>query len=295
MKVKKAIIPAAGLGTRFLPVTKAQPKEMLPIVDKPTIQYIIEEAIASGIEDILIVTGRGKRSIEDHFDKSYELEAELRLHHKEELLSQMQDISRMVKIHYIRQMEPRGLGDAIYCARAFTGDEPFAVLLGDDLVVSEQPGLKQLLEVYDLTGESAVAVFNVPMNQVSRYGIVDAKRIDGMPEWIYRISDMIEKPDPAEAPSNMAIFGRYILLPEIYEVLENTAIGRGQEIQLTDALKELLKHRDIYARIMNGQRYDVGDKQGFLQANIEFALRREDVRDEFLEYLKALNKKGYKI
>ena len=295
MEVKKAIIPAAGLGTRFLPVTKAQPKEMLPIVDKPTIQYIIEEAIASGIEDILIVTGRGKRSIEDHFDKSYELEAELRLHHKEELLSQMQDISRMVKIHYIRQMEPRGLGDAIYCARAFTGDEPFAVLLGDDLVVSEQPGLKQLLEVYDLTGESAVAVFNVPMNQVSRYGIVDAKRIDGMPEWIYRISDMIEKPDPAEAPSNMAIFGRYILLPEIYEVLENTAIGRGQEIQLTDALKELLKHRDIYARIMNGQRYDVGDKQGFLQANIEFALRREDVRDEFLEYLKALNKKGYKI
>lgn len=295
MKVRKAIIPAAGLGTRFLPVTKAQPKEMLPIVDKPTIQYIIEEAIASGIEDILIVTGRGKRAIEDHFDKAYELEAELKLHKKEELLAQMEDISHMVNIHYIRQMEPRGLGDAIYCARAFTGDEPFSVLLGDDLVVSEKPGLKQLLEVYDLTGESAVAVFNVPMNQVSRYGIVDAAQMAGMPEDVYKISDMVEKPDPAEAPSTMAIFGRYILLPEIYGILENTGFGRGQEIQLTDALKQLLKHRDIYARIMDGQRYDVGDKQGFLKANIEFALRREDMRDEFLEYLKALHSKGYKI
>jgi UTP--glucose-1-phosphate uridylyltransferase len=268
---------------------------MLPIVDKPTIQYIIEEAIASGIEDILIVTGRGKRAIEDHFDKSYELEAELRFHKKEELLAQMKDISHMVNIHYIRQMEPRGLGDAIHCARAFTGDEPFAVLLGDDLVVSEKPGLKQLLDVYDLTGESAVAVFNVPMNQVSRYGIVDAKQTTGMPDDVYKISDMVEKPDPAEAPSTMAIFGRYILLPEIYGILENTALGRGQEIQLTDALKQLLKHRDIYARIMDGQRYDVGDKQGFLKANIEFALRREDLRDEFLEYLKALHAKGYKI
>lgn len=295
MKVRKAIIPAAGLGTRFLPVTKAQPKEMLPIVDKPTIQYIVEEAIASGIEDIVIVTGRGKRAIEDHFDKSFELESELKLHQKEELLAQMEDISHMVNIHYIRQRESRGLGDAIYCARAFTGDEPFAVLLGDDLVVAEKPALKQLLEVYDLTGESAVAVFNVPTNQVSRYGIVDAKQMEGMPKGVCKISDMVKKPEPADAPSSMAIFGRYILLPEIYGVLANANIGSGEEIQLTDALKQLLKHRDIYARIMDGQRYDVGDKQGFLRANIEFALRREDMRDEFLEYLKALNAKGYEL
>lgn len=295
MKVRKAIIPAAGLGTRFLPATKAQPKEMLPIVDKPTIQYIVEEAIASGIEEILIVTGRSKRAIEDHFDKSFELESELRSKQKEELLALVQDISNMVNIHYIRQKEPKGLGHAIYCARAFIGEEPFAVLLGDDLVVSEKPGLKQLMEVFNLTGQSAVAVFNVPMNQVNRYGIVDASRVEGMPKGIYKVKDMVEKPEPADAPSNMAVFGRYVILPEIFKILENTAPGRGGEIQLTDALRQLLKRRDVYARVLEGTRYDVGDKLGFLRANIEFALRREDMRDEFLEYLQALGAKGYEV
>jgi UTP--glucose-1-phosphate uridylyltransferase len=295
MRVKKAIIPAAGLGTRFLPVTKTQPKEMLPIVDKPTIQYIVEEAITSGIEDIAIVTGRGKRAIEDHFDKSYELESELRLKAKEELLGQIEEISNMCNIYYIRQKEPRGLGDAIYCARTFIGDEPFAVLLGDDLVVSEEPGLKQLLEVYDLTGQSAVALFYVPMSQLDRYGVVDAIQAAGMPKGVYKIRDMVEKPDPADAPSDMAIFGRYILLPAIFDILKNTSPGRYGEIQLTDALRQFLINRDIYARIMEGQRYDVGDKLGFLRANIEFTLRREDMREEFLEYLKGLDAKGYEI
>lgn len=295
MKVRKAIIPAAGLGTRFLPVTKAQPMEMLPIVDKPTIQYIIEEAIASGIEDIVIVTGRGKRAIEDHFDISFELQAELRLKQKEELLVQMEEISNMVNIHYIRQKEPLGLGHAIYCARAFISNEPFAVLLGDDLVVSEKPGLKQLMEVYDLTGQCVVAAFNVPLNQVNSYGVVDAMQEEGMPKGIYKIRDIVEKPGISEAPSDMAVFGRYILLPEIFGILENTAPGKDGEIQLTDALRQFLKHHDIYAKIMEGQRYDVGDKLGLLRANIEFALRREDLKDEVLEYLKALNTKGYEI
>jgi UTP--glucose-1-phosphate uridylyltransferase len=295
MKVRKAIIPAAGLGTRFLPATKAQPKEMLPIVDKPTIQYIVEEAIASGIEDIIIVTGRSKRAIEDHFDKSFELESELRLKHNEELLAVVQNISNMVNIHYIRQKEPRGLGHAIYCARAFIGNEPFAVLLGDDLVVSEKPGLKQLMEVYNLTGQSVVAVCNVPMDQVDRYGVVDAKRVEGMPKGVFKIRDMVEKPDPADAPSDMAVFGRYVILPEIFNILENTAPGRGGEIQLTDALRQLLKRRDVYARVLEGKRYDVGDKLGFLRANIEFALKREDMRDEFLKYLKDLSARGFEI
>lgn len=295
MKIRKAIIPAAGLGTRFLPATKAQPMEMLPIVDKPTIQYIVEEAIASGIEDIVIVTGRGKRAIEDHFDMSYELEAELKLKQKEEMLAQIEEISNLVNIHYIRQKEPLGLGHAIYCARSFTGNEPFAVLLGDDLIVSEKPGLKQLMEVYDQMGESAVAAFNVPMKLVNSYGVVDAKKEEGMPKGLYKILDIVEKPGLSDALSNMAVFGRYILLPEIFDILENTAPGKDGEIQLTDALREYLKHRDVYAQIMEGKRYDVGDKLGLLRANIEFALRREDLRGEVLEYLKALNTKGYEI
>jgi UTP--glucose-1-phosphate uridylyltransferase len=295
MTVRKAVIPAAGLGTRFLPVTKAQPKEMLPIADKPTIQYIMEEAIASGIEDIVIVTGRGKRAIEDHFDKSYELESELRLKHNEELLAQIEKISSMGNIHYIRQKEPKGLGDAIYCAHAFTGDEPFAVLLGDDLMVSEKPGLRQLLEVYDLTGQSAVALFKVPSSQVNRYGIVETEQSAEMENGIIKIRDMVEKPDPDEAPSDMAIFGRYILLPEIFDVIKSTKPGRHGEIELTDALRQFVKKRDIYARIMEGRRYDVGDKLGFLIANIEFTLRRGDMRDELREYLKGLNEKKYEV
>ncbi len=295
MTVRKAVIPAAGLGTRFLPVTKAQPKEMLPIADKPTIQYIMEEAIASGIEDIVIVTGRGKRAIEDHFDKSYELESEIRLKHNEELLAQIEKISSMGNIHYIRQKEPKGLGDAIYCAHAFIGDEPFAVLLGDDLMVSEKPGLKQLLEVYDLTGQTAVALFKVPSSQLNRYGIVEAEQAAEMAKGIFKIQDMVEKPNPDEAPSDMAIFGRYVLLPEIFDIIKSTSPGRGGEIQLTDALRQFLKKRDIYARIMEGRRYDVGDKLGFLIANIEFTLRRGDMREEFIVYLKGLNEKNYKI
>lgn len=295
MTVRKAVIPAAGLGTRFLPVTKAQPKEMLPIADKPTIQYIMEEAIASGIEDIVIVTGRGKRAIEDHFDKSYELESELRLKHNEELLAQIEKISSMGNIHYVRQKEPKGLGDAIYCAHAFIGDEPFAVLLGDDLMVSEKPGLKQLLEVYDLTGQTAVALFKVPSSQLNRYGIVEAEQAAETAKGIFKIQDMVEKPNPDEAPSDMAIFGRYVLLPEIFDIIKSTSPGRGGEIQLTDALRQFLKKRDIYARIMEGRRYDVGDKLGFLIANIEFTLRRWDMREEFIVYLKGLNEKNYKI
>jgi UTP--glucose-1-phosphate uridylyltransferase len=268
---------------------------MLPIVDKPTIQYIVEEAITSGIEDIAIVTGRGKRAIEDYFDRSYELESELRLKHKEELLTQIEEISNMCNIYYVRQKEPRGLGDAIYCARTFIGDEPFAVLLGDDLMVSEEPGLKQLFEVYNLTGQSAVALFKTPMSQLNRYGVVDALQATGLPKGIYKIRDMVEKPDPADAPSDMAVFGRYILLPAIFGILENTKPGTGGEIQLTDALRQFLKNHDIYARNMEGKRYDVGDKLGFLRANIEFALMREDMRNEFPEYLKGLNAKGYEI
>lgn len=295
MKVRKAIIPAAGLGTRFLPATKAQPKEMLPIVDKPIIQYIVEEAVASGIEDIVIVTGRGKCAIEDHFDISFELEAELRLKHKEELLAQVEEISNLINIYYIRQKEPLGLGHAIYCARAFTGGEPFAVLLGDDLIVSEKPGLKQLMEVYDLTGQSAVAAFNVPLNHVNSYGVINAMQAEGMPKEIYKIRDILEKPGLSEPFPNMAVFGRYILLPEIFGILEKTVPGKDGEIQLTDALSQFLKYNDIYTRLIEGERYNVSDKLGLLQANIEFALRREDVRDEFIKYLKELDKKRYEI
>ncbi|MDP2892296.1 MAG: UTP--glucose-1-phosphate uridylyltransferase GalU [Bacillota bacterium] len=295
MKVRKAIIPAAGLGTRFLPATKAQPKEMLPIVDKPTIQYIVEEAVASGIEDIIIVTGRSKRAIEDHFDKSYELEAVLSNKKDEELLGLVQDISNMVDIHYIRQKEPRGLGHAIYCARNFIGNEPFAVLLGDDLVVSEQPGLKQLMDVYDATGQSTLAVFKVPMSQVHKYGIVKVEKVDSMPKNVFKVMDMVEKPSASDAPSDLAIFGRYIILPEIFRFLENAEPGSGGEIQLTDALKMLLKKHDIYAKKLEGKGYDVGDKLGFLRANIEFALRRGDMKDEFVKYLKSLGEKEWEV
>jgi UTP--glucose-1-phosphate uridylyltransferase len=288
MKIRKAIIPAAGLGTRFLPATKAQPKEMLPIVDKPTIQYIVEEAVASGIEDIIIVTGRNKRAIEDHFDKSYELEATLSSKNEEELLNMVQSISNLVDIHYIRQKEPRGLGHAIYCARQFIDHEPFAVLLGDDLVVSETPGLKQLLDIHEATGQSAIAVFQVPESQLNRYGIVAVSKDGGLPKDVFKIHDMVEKPTPAEAPSDMAIFGRYVIAPEIFPILESAQPGRSGEIQLTDALRTLLKTQDIYAKLMEGRRYDVGDKLGFLRANIEFALKREDMREEFLAYLKSL-------
>ncbi len=287
MRVRKAIIPAAGLGTRFLPATKAQPKEMLPIVDKPTLQYIIEEAVNSGIEEILIITGRNKKSIEDHFDKSVELELELEKAGKLDLLEEVRQISDMVNIHYIRQKEPKGLGHAIYCAKSFIGNEPFAVLLGDDIVHSEKPCLKQMIEIHNEYKTTILGVQEVPIEDVNKYGIVDAKLID---DRVYKVKGLIEKPSVDETPSNIAILGRYIINPAIFEILENTRPGKNGEIQLTDGLKALSQKEAMYAYSFEGQRYDVGDKIGFLKATVEFALRRGDLRDEFMDYLKEITK-----
>lgn len=282
MKVKKAIIPAAGLGTRFLPATKAQPKEMLPIVDKPTIQYIIEEAVASGIEEILIITGRNKKCIEDHFDKSIELELELEKSGKKELLEMVRNISDMVDIHYIRQKEPKGLGHAIHCAKTFVGNEPFAVLLGDDVVDSRKPCLKQLLDCFNEYKTTILGVQKVPEESVSKYGIVNGIHIE---DRVYKVKDLVEKPSLKEAPSNIAILGRYIITPEIFNILENTAPGKNGEIQLTDALKTLISKEAMYAYNFDGKRYDVGDKLGFLEATVEFALKKEELREGFIQYL----------
>lgn len=282
MKVRKAIIPAAGLGTRFLPATKAQPKEMLPIVDKPTIQYIIEEAVASGIEEILIITGRNKKSIEDHFDKSVELEMELEKAGKQEMLNIVRGISDMVDIHYIRQKEPRGLGHAIHCAKSFVGNEPFAVMLGDDVVDSKVPCLKQLINCFNEYKTTILGVQTVDLQNVNKYGIIDGLHIE---DRVYKVKKLVEKPSIDEAPSNIAILGRYIITPKIFEILENTKPGKANEIQLTDALEELIKNEAIYAYDFVGKRYDVGDKLGFLQATTEFALKREELRDSFIEYL----------
>jgi len=283
LKVRKAIIPAAGLGTRFLPATKAQPKEMLPIVDKPTIQYIVEEAIDSGIEDIIIISGRNKRAIEDHFDKSYELEDELQKKNKTDLLSIVKDISNLVDIHYIRQKEPKGLGHAIHCAKSFIGNEPFAVLLGDDIVDSEVPCLKQMIDVYNEYKTTVLGVQHVPTQDVPKYGIVSCKQVD---DRVFKVKDLVEKPEIDKAPSNIAILGRYIITPQIFEFLENVAPGKGGEIQLTDALKSLIGSEAIYAYDFIGKRYDVGHRLGFLEATVEFALKREDLKDDFGNYLK---------
>ena len=285
MKLRKAIIPAAGLGTRFLPATKAQPKEMLPIVDKPTIQYIIEEAVASGIEEILIITGRNKKSIEDHFDKSVELEMELEKAGKQEMLDMVRRISDMVDIHYIRQKEPRGLGHAIHCAKSFVGNEPFAVMLGDDVVDSEVPCLKQLIDCFNEYKTTILGVQTVDPKNVDKYGIVDGLHIE---DRVYKVKRLVEKPSVDEAPSNVAILGRYIITPQIFEILENTAPGKGNEIQLTDALETLIKNEAMYAYDFEGRRYDVGDKLGFLQATVEYALRKEEVRDGVIDYLKTI-------
>ena len=287
MTVKKAIIPAAGLGTRFLPATKSQPKEMLPIVDKPTLQYIIEEAIESGIEEILIITGRNKKSIEDHFDKSVELELELEQKGKDEMLEMVRNISNMVNIHYIRQKEPKGLGHAIHCAKSFIGNEPFAVLLGDDIVDCETPCLKQLISAYDEYKTSILGVQEVAKEDTCKYGILDVKHIE---DRVYKVKDMVEKPSVEEAPSNVAILGRYIITPEIFNILENQEPGKGGEIQLTDALKTLGKQEAIYAYNFEGRRYDVGDKLGFLEATIDFALKRDNLRDDLLAYMKNVIK-----
>lgn len=287
-KIKKAVIPAAGLGTRFLPVTKAQPKEMLPIVDKPTIQYIIEEAVASGIEEILIITGRNKKCIEDHFDKSVELELELEKSGKKEMLKLVREISDMVDIHYIRQKEPRGLGHAISCAKTFVGNEPFAVLLGDDLIYNEEkPCLKQLIDCYNEYNTSILGVQTVDAKDVNKYGIIKEIPIEGR---VHKVRGLVEKPVIEEAPSNIAILGRYIITPQIFKILEETKPGRCGEIQLTDALSKLIDEEAIYAYEFEGTRYDVGDKLGFLKATVEYALRREDLRDEFVKYLNSLKK-----
>ncbi len=289
MKIRKAIIPAAGLGTRFLPATKALPKEMLPIVDKPTIQYIVEEAVASGIEEIIIITGRGKRSIENHFDKSYELEDTLFRKNNLTVLEEVQKISSLAKIYYVRQKEPNGLGDAILCAKNIVGNEPFAVMLGDDIVISKVPCLKQLMDVFDYYHNSIVAIQNVPEHEVSKYGIIKPKAAL-LETNLLTIESLVEKPNFEEAPSSFAVMGRYVLKPEIFKILEGLPNGQGNELQLTDAINELNKQQAVLAYNFDGTRYDIGDKIGYIKATIDLALQREDTREEILEYLEEIVK-----
>ena len=291
-RIKKAVIPAAGFGTRFLPATKATPKEMLPIVDKPTIQYIVEEALASGIEEILIISGHAKRAIEDHFDSAPVLERELEEKGKDDLLAIIRETAD-INVHYIRQKKMRGLGDAILCAKSFMAGGPFAVLLGDDVVYADatkgqQPALRQLIDIYDTYGGSVLGCQQVVPEKVSSYGIVAGKEIAGSK--LLKVSDMIEKPELSEAPSNIAVLGRYIISPTIFELLEHTAPGKGGEVQLTDALKQLALVEPVWAYCFEGKRYDVGDKLGFLKATVEFALRRPDLGGPFRSYLEELMK-----
>ncbi|MBN8250842.1 UTP--glucose-1-phosphate uridylyltransferase GalU [Priestia flexa] len=283
-KVRKAIIPAAGLGTRFLPATKAMPKEMLPIVDKPTIQYIVEEAIESGIEDIIIVTGKGKRAIEDHFDYAPELENNLIEKEKFELLEKVRQSSN-VDIHYIRQKEPKGLGHAVWCARNFIGNEPFAVLLGDDIVQAETPSLRQLMNEYENTLSSVIGVQTVGDDQTHRYGIVDPISNEGRR---YQVNTFVEKPAPGTAPSNLAIMGRYVFTPEIFMFLEQQEIGAGGEIQLTDAIQKLNEIQRVFAYDFEGKRFDVGEKLGFIETTLEFALQHDDLKNQLLEIMERL-------
>jgi UTP--glucose-1-phosphate uridylyltransferase len=276
-KIRKGVIPAAGLGTRFLPATKAVPKELLPIVDKPTIQYIVEEAVASGIEEIILITARGKGGIEDHFDVSVELEETLRKQKKEDLLRMVRELSEMVRVVAIRQKEPKGLGHAVLCAREAVGEEPFAVLLGDDIVDSDPPCLAQMMEVSRQKGGGVIALLRVPETETHLYGIIRGEEVG---ERIYQITEMVEKPKPDQAPSNLAVIGRYILPPEIFPILEKTAPGKGGEIQLTDALQELARRTPLYGYEFMGDRYDAGDKVGYLLANIAFALKRPEMAEK---------------
>jgi UTP--glucose-1-phosphate uridylyltransferase len=289
-KVRKAVFPAAGLGTRFLPATKAQPKEMLPLVDKPLIQYGVEEALHSGIQNIIIVTGRGKSAIEDHFDVSFELEYQLESHNKKDLLAIVRSVSDMIDVSYIRQREALGLGHAVLRARELVGPEPFAVVLADDVIDAETPCIRQLLDIYEFFSAPVLAVMEVPRENISAYGVVDAEPVNhnGRKDRVFRIRDLVEKPKAADAPSNLAIIGRYVLTPEIFESIQAIEPGAGSEIQLTDALKHLLHIRPIYAYRFEGNRYDAGDKLGFLKATVEFALRRHDLGAAFREYLKSL-------
>jgi UTP--glucose-1-phosphate uridylyltransferase len=289
-KVRKAVFPAAGLGTRFLPATKAQPKEMLPIVDKPIIQYGVEEALHSGIQNIIIVTGRGKTAIEDHFDVSFELEYLLESRQKKDLLAIVRNISDMINVSYVRQKEALGLGHAVLRAMELVGDEPFSVVLADDVIEAETPCLRQLLDIHAFFGAPVLAVMEVPPDKIGAYGAIDAEPVshNGTHDRLYRIRNMVEKPKPSEAPSNLAIIGRYVLTPEIFDSLQAIDPGSGGEIQLTDALKHLLRSRPIYAYRFEGTRYDAGDKLGFLKATVEYALRRHDLGGPFRDYLKGL-------
>jgi UTP--glucose-1-phosphate uridylyltransferase len=289
-RIRKAVFPAAGLGTRFLPATKAQPKEMLPIVDKPIIQYVIEEAVASGVDNIVMVTGRGKSAIEDHFDVSYELESILQQRGKTDLLRQVRDISDLIKLTYVRQKEALGLGHAILVTREVVGNEPFAVMLGDDIIDAEVPCLRQMIEVYEKYGQSVVAIQEVQGKAISSYGVIAGHPVDGNGGRLWEISDLVEKPPLEKAPSHLAIIGRYILTPEVFAAIDSTTPGSGGEIQLTDGLKNLLASgQKIYGWQFHGRRHDAGDKLGFLKATVEFALKREDLGAPFREYLRSLD------
>jgi len=285
-KIRKAVFPAAGLGTRFLPATKASPKEMLPLVDKPLIQYAVEESVASGIESILIITGRDKAAIENHFDISFELEHILREKGKTEMFEQVRGISEMARISYTRQREALGLGHAILQAKDFVGDEPFAALLADDIIDAEKPALLQMIEVFDKYDAPVIATMQVEGEAISRFGVIDAEEIEPN---VFKIRDMVEKPPFNEAPSDLAIIGRYIFTPDIFEEIEKTEPGAGGEIQITDAMRRMLKRRPFYAVKLEGTRHDAGDKLGFLIATVEFALKREDLGNEFRKYLKSLS------
>jgi len=284
-QITKAVFPAAGLGTRFLPATKASPKEMMPLVDKPLIQYVVEEAVSSGIEEVVLVTGRNKRAIEDHFDVAFELEEDLKAKGKHKLLSEVQRIANMVTFCYIRQKKALGLGHAVLTAKRVVGHEPFAVLLGDDIIDAETPALKQMMEVYKRYPATILAIQRVPKSQTKQYGIIDAKKIEN---GVYLVKDLVEKPSPEEAPSNLAIIGRYILMPEVFACLENTRPGKGGEIQLTDGLRLLMEKQPIYAYEFDGIRHDAGDKLGFLRATVEFGLKNTEFGDVFRRYLKKL-------
>ncbi len=283
--ITKAVFPAAGLGTRFLPATKASPKEMMPLVDKPLIQYVVEEAVSSGIEEVVLITGRGKRAIEDHFDVAFELEEDLKAKGKHQLLSEVQRIANLVTFCYIRQKKALGLGHAVLTAKRVVGDEPFAVLLGDDIIDAEIPALKQMMDVFQRYPATILAIQRVPRAQIQQYGVIDAKKIE---DGVYLVKDLVEKPSPLDAPSNLAIIGRYILTPGIFNALERTRPGKGSEIQLTDGLRLLMQKEPIYAFEFNGVRHDAGDKLGFLKATVEFGLKNREFGDEFRSYLKKL-------
>ncbi len=288
MKVRKAVFPAAGLGTRFLPATKAQPKEMLPLVDKPIIQYGVEEAMAAGCDQIIIITGRGKQAIEDHFDFSYELEKTLEARGKTELLKIVREISDMIHVSYVRQKEALGLGHAVLMARELIGDEPFAVLLADDVIDAEVPCLKQLIEVFEKTQCSVLATQVIDGPAISAYGVLKAKTVAGSGDRLHEVLDLVEKPRPEQAPSNLAVIGRYVLTPAVFDCLEEIQAGAGGELQLTDGLRHLLKREKIYGYVFEGRRHDTGDKLGFLKATVEFALKRSDLGEPLRQYLKSL-------